>query len=292
MQNMIRIYEHNREMIENFLIASLHKQHLKKLDEQEVKRLFKTLKSLELIYATDRQYIQSAPNHYRHQTDKKFIGEDKSSLLELQNLSESKDIGISIPYISGSTGNLIITVMVTGDEEFRFFDFSVKGILSDLGLIESHTQFDLFNRITYALMGGGLIFVSLFVMGYGFYGFFKDLTTMSSSFNLANIFKPVIALTLALAFFDLGKTIIKHEVFSHSESLEVFDAKSFITFLTSIMIALLIEALLSVFKISLEGYEKMPYAAILIISLAILFFVFAWFIRNVGLWSKEKEKNN
>ncbi|HHD81042.1 MAG TPA: hypothetical protein ENK99_05590, partial [Campylobacterales bacterium] len=263
MQTLIRIYEHNREMIEKFLIASLHKQHLKKLDEREIKRLFQTLKSLELVYGTDKNLIQNTPNYYRYKTDNKFIGEDKSSLLELQRLNPTDHISISMPYISGATGHLVVTVMVVGDEEIRFFDFSLRSLLSELGLIESHTQFDLFNRVAYALMGGGLIFVALFVMGYGFYGFFKDLITLSSSFNLANIFKPVIALTLALAFFDLGKTIIRHEVFSNSEALEVFDAKSFITFLTSIMIALLIEALLSVFKISLEGYEKMPYAALL-----------------------------
>jgi chromate transport protein ChrA len=139
-------------------------------------------------------------------------------------------------------------------------------------------------------MGGGLIFISLFAIAYGFYSFYGDVISIEHGFTLENIFKPVIALTLALAFFDLGKTIILHEVFSKSESLEVFDAKSFITFLTSIMIALLIEALLSVFKISLDGYEKMPYAAMLIVSLALLFFVFAWFIIHVGIWTKPKDK--
>lgn len=59
MQTLIRIYEHNREMIEKFLIASLHKQHLKKLDEREIKRLFQTLKSLELVYGTDKNLIQN-----------------------------------------------------------------------------------------------------------------------------------------------------------------------------------------------------------------------------------------
>ncbi|MBD3789465.1 MAG: hypothetical protein IE885_03700 [Campylobacterales bacterium] len=56
------------------------------------------------------------------------------------------------------------------------------------------------------------------------------------------------------------------------------------------MIALLIEALLSVFKISLNGYEKMPDAAMLIAALSMLFFVFAWFIKNIGVWSKEQNK--
>jgi hypothetical protein len=275
-------------MIENFLVASLHKQHLKKLDEQEVKRLFHTLKSLELVYATDKQYVQTTPNYYKNKTDPTFVGEDKSSLLELERLNGTDNI--SLPYISGATGNLVVTVMIIGNEQVRFFDFSVESLLKELGLIESHTIFDAFSRSSYAVIGGGLIFIALFVLGFGFYEFFKNIITVSAGYNLSHIFNSVIAFTLALAFFDLGKAIIKHEVFAKSESLEVFDASSFLTFMASIMIALMIEALLAVFKISINGYEKMPYAAMLIVSLALLMFVFAWFIKNSGVWSKSRHR--
>lgn len=288
MQTMIRIYEHNRDMIENFLVASLHKQYLKKLDEQEVKRLFKTLKSLELVYATDKQYIQITPNYYRNKTDPTSIGEDKSNLLELERLNGVDNI--SLPYISGATGNLVVTIMIERNDQIRFFDFSVEGLLQELGLIESHTIFDTFSRLSYAVIGGGLIFLALFVLGFGFYEFFKNIITVSIGYNLSHIFNSVIAFTLALAFFDLGKAIIKHEVFAKSESLELFDASSFLTFMASIMIALMIEALLFVFKISINSYENMPYAAMLIVSLALLMFVFAWFVKSSGIWSKGRYK--
>ena len=63
----------------------------------------------------------------------------------------------------------------------------------------------------------------------------KVLQKLKGKSNRNAHFKPVIALTLALAFFDLGKTIIRHEVFSKSESLDVFVAQlvlhpSFISF--------------------------------------------------------------
>jgi len=41
---------------------------------------------------------------------------------------------------------------------------------------------------------------------------------------------------------------------------------------------LLIEALLIVFKISISDYSELPYAAILILAVAVLLFVFSRFI--------------
>lgn len=284
MQTLVKAYDFNRNMIEKFLMASLHKQHLHTMNKTEANKLMEMLKSLELIYVTDKHCIQTTPNFYRDREEKGFIGEDKSSLIEIEAIS--KDRPVTSPYISGATGNLVVTVMIEGENEYQFYDFSLRELLNRFGIIESHEHFDMFSSISYFLMGAGLIFISLIAIGYGFYGIFKEATSLGMNFNLESIFKPVIAFTLALAFFDLGRTIIRHEVFSKPGSMEVFDAKSFITFLTSIMIALLIEALLSVFKISLDGYEKMPYAAMLIVSLALLLFVFVWFIKNSGVWSK------
>ena len=68
--------------------------------------------------------------------------------------------------------------------------------------------------------------------------------------------------------------------FRASETLEAFDAKSFVTFLTSIMIALLIEALLSVFKASLSQFSDLLYVSALIVLLALLFLVVKHFIRG------------
>lgn len=290
MQTLVHVYEQNRNMIEKFILTSLHNQHRHSLDETEVYRLSKILKSFELAYATDSNYIQTTPNYYKDHTENAFIGEDKSSLMEIENLDNEHKQQVTFPYISSVTGNLVVTAVITSHKDVKFFDFSVKELLMQFGFIESHKEFDAFNKFAYMFMGGGLILISLFAIGYAFYGFYLDIMSADTRFTLESLFKPVIAFTLALAFFDLGKTIIRHEVFSKSENLEVFDAKSFINFLSSIMIALLIEALLSVFKISLNGYEKMPYAAMLIISLSLLFFVFSMFIKNLGIWTKSESK--
>lgn len=55
----------------------------------------------------------------------------------------------------------------------------------------------------------------------------------------------------------------------------------------SIIIALLIEALLVVFKISIHNYKDLPYASTLIAALAFLLLVFAVFVYIIRKTEKE-----
>ena len=48
--------------------------------------------------------------------------------------------------------------------------------------------------------------------------------------------------------------------------------------MVSIIIALLIEALLVVFKISINDYKDLPYAAALIVAVSFLLYVFSRFV--------------
>ena len=137
---------------------------------------------------------------------------------------------------------------------------------------------NLVNKIAYASIGGGLLFFGIFLVLYGFYDFgsyFIGYKTLS----LETVFKPIIALTLGLAVYDLGKTILDEEVLPNTHhKREGFNAKTLLKFSVSIIIALLIEALLVVFKISLNDYKDLGYAAMLIVSVSTLILVFGVFI--------------
>jgi hypothetical protein len=120
--------------------------------------------------------------------------------------------------------------------------------------------------------------LGLFVAIYGLVSFGMYLFS-DAAMDLEVVFKPVIALTLGLAVFDLGKTIFEQEVLPRTQKIsDVFNPKSLITFMSSIMIALLIEALLIVFKISINNYHDLPYAAALILAISMLLFVFSRFV--------------
>ena len=91
------------------------------------------------------------------------------------------------------------------------------------------------------------------------------------------IFKPIIALTLSIAIFDLAKTVLEQEVFfkSYSKNSKV-ETKILTKFLSTIIIALSIEALMLVFKFAITDPQMLMYAmyiiggvALLIISLAV-----------------------
>jgi len=290
MQTLIKVYEHNKNLIEKFLFSTLEKQHGKGLGAEALHNLFGLFPCLEAAYGTDDGFKQLTPVYLRRGQSDRGIGEEISGLINRGDFTD--DRMITEPYISLMSGRLVLTVVLKSDTGYDFYDFNLRALLERLGLVPGHRRFSLFTRGVYLLMGSALIFFAIFSVLYGFAYFWWDICSHSRHFSLETIFKPVIAVTLGLAFFDLGKTIINHEVFRASETLEAFDAKSFVTFLTSIMIALLIEALLSVFKASLSAFSDLLYVAALIASLALLFFVVNHFIRGVGIWERRTSAEN
>ena len=283
MQTIIKVYEHNKKLIEKFLFSTLNKHHGTGMNAESLQDLFGLFPCLEAAYGADSGFVQITPLTLRHGHNSAGIGESLTHLLDSHTLENGRVM--TEPYISLTSGKLILTAVLKTEHGYDFYDFNLRTVLERLALVAGHRRFNTFSRSVYLLMGSALIFFAIFSVLYGFGYFWWDLFAHSAHFSLETIFKPVIAVTLGLAFFDLGKTIINHEVFRASETLEAFDAKSFVTFLTSIMIALLIEALLSVFKASLLNFSDLLYVAALITSLALLFFVVNHFIRGVGIWN-------
>jgi hypothetical protein len=105
-------------------------------------------------------------------------------------------------------------------------------------------------------------------------------------FDLDTIFKPIIALTLGVAIFDLAKTILEQEVYfkSYSKTSKV-ETKMVTKFLISIIIALSIEGLMVVFKIAIHDYDKMINALYLITGISLILIALSIFIY---LTKKEK----
>jgi uncharacterized membrane protein len=100
-----------------------------------------------------------------------------------------------------------------------------------------------------------------------------------SGLSIESIFKPVIALTLGLAIFDLAKTILEQEVvFKNYSKNSMAEYKVLTKFLITIIIALLIESLMVVFKIAIDNYSLMINAVYLILGVSVLIIALALFI--------------
>lgn len=285
MQDLVRSYAANAPLIQNFILSTLGNVNLKSLNVQLIERLYKTFPSLELLYKSDEGFVQNSPNIYLDREDHTQIGADRAYLIDQVQIL--KGYYISDPYISTATGFLCITVVYAVSEGYLFLDFRLRKLLERFDLIEKNDVFKFINRTSYALIGGGLLFFGIFVVLYGFYTFAGYLFAIEP-LSIDTVFKPIIALTLGLAVYDLGKTIVEQEVLPRTQHVsDVFNPKTLLNFSVSIIIALLIEALLVVFKISLHNYKDLPYAATLVGALSFLLLVFAVFVYIIRKTEKE-----
>lgn len=164
------------------------------------------------------------------------------------------------------------------DDIIIFLDFKIETLLERLDLIELNKPFHTLTKSFYILAGFSMVLLAVFIVLYSLFGFFSTLF-LKDNFTLDSIFKPVIALTLGIAIFDLAKTILEQEVFfkSYSKNSQV-ETKMITKFLITIIIALSIEALMVVFKIAMDNYDKMINALYLIVGVSLIIFALSFFI--------------
>jgi hypothetical protein len=280
LKEYIDLYIKNKGKIENFIENSI--ESLGKLENQSddfYKQLFLTFPSLELIYIVDaKTNIQISPNIYKKNSDNDEKNKDRSYLINKLTI-KNNGFAFTKPYQS-STGTLCITVSKKDGDNIIFLDFDLEKLLERVGIIEKHIYFSKIIKSFYFIAGFFMMILSISTIIYGGYNFINHFI-QGSDINIDGIFKPVIATTLGLAIFDLAKTILEQEVFFKSYSKESkLEIKVLTKFLVTILIALSIETLIIVFKISIHNYEKMINAlylmggvSFIILSLAVLIFL-------------------
>ncbi|MEA1982896.1 MAG: hypothetical protein U9N39_05065 [Campylobacterota bacterium] len=271
MQEFMQTYKTNIDDIENFLIETI-KNTGNLLDKKDTKfeTFFKAFPSLDLVYICSKEdFIQNSPNIYRNSVSKTQVGSDRKYLLSKIQLNE-KSISVSAPYISSATGQTCVTVAKEENGMIVLLDFDLVVLLQRLGLVNVHKQFNLVSKTFYMITANVMMILALFTVGYALYDFFHSLF-VKELMSIESIFKPVIALTLGLAIFDLAKTILEQEVIFKSYSKNGrAEYKVLIKFSITIIIALLIESLMVVFKIAIADYHQMIHAFYLVGGVSIL----------------------
>ncbi|QOY55456.1 hypothetical protein HUE87_04265 [Candidatus Sulfurimonas marisnigri] len=279
MQEFMDIYKNNINNIENFLMETIF--NIGNLSEREGKKfsnIFKVFPSLELMYVCDEEsMLQLSENIYRNKTSDITLGRDRNYLLEKVQF-DSTNIAISKAYISSATGETCVTIAKKENGKIYFFDFNIPALLQRLGLIEIHNGFNLVSKSFYFLTATIMMALALFTIGYAMYEFINSLF-FKDGLTIELIFKPVIALTLGLAIFDLAKTVFAQEVVfkSYSKNSNA-EYKVLTKFSITIIIALLIESLMVVFKIAIDDYSHMVHAFYLIGGVSLLIMALGSFI--------------
>jgi len=237
-------------------------------ESSNYKKVFQTFPSLELVYITDEEYKQSSANMYRNKQVISAKGKDRSYLSK-KVLKKDNSFAITCPYISSTTGTICITVMKREEGHNIFMDFKLSELLGRLGLVELHPAFNRLTKFFYKSVGFSLMGFAFISIIYALYSYFSHVF-IDGNFTLDSLFKPIVALTLGLAIFDLAKTILEREVFFKNYSREDEDSNILTKFSIAIIIALSIEALMVVFKIALHDYTQMIYALYLILGIGVI----------------------
>lgn len=288
MKEFFETYIQHQEDIEYFLQESLKNLgNLSNHKKNDFKQLYSIFPSLEIVYIVNKDTkIQTSANFYRYKLDENAKDKDRSHLISKLHFKES-NIAFSKPYISSATRSNCVTVTIKEGDDIFFLDFQIDILLQKLNLIELNKPFHSITKGFYILAGFSMIILSIITILFSLYDFTSDLFS-SNELSLELIFKPIIALTLSIAIFDLAKTILEQEVFfkSYSKNSKV-ETKILTKFLTTIIIALSIEALIVVFKIAINDYDQMINAFYLIAGISLILISLTIFI----YYSTKKQKN-
>jgi hypothetical protein len=270
-KEFIETYKEHQEEIEFFLQESVRNLgSLTSHKESEFSKLFNLFPSLELIYFTNKDTkIQSSPNYYRNKIDVEAKDKNRSYLISKLEF-KGENIAFSTPYISIATRNNCVTLTIKEGDQIIFLDFRLDILLEKLNLLELNKPFHALTKGFYIFAGFSMMILAIITIVFSLYDFAYYLFA-KSTLSLEMIFKPIIALTLSIAIFDLAKTILEQEVFfkSYSKNAKV-ETKILTKFLSTIIIALSIEALIVVFKIALNDYDEMINAFYLIAGISLI----------------------
>lgn len=270
MQEFIEIYNKNQLDIENFIKESMTNiGDIKSKSDKNYEQIFKVFPSLELIYLADATSLnQVSPNIYKDRISDKPIGRNRQYLIDKVDFNDDK-IAFTKPYVSSATGETCLTAIVKLEDSIVFMDFNLQAILKRLGFLELNQNFNIINKTFYMVVSSLMIVLALFTIFYSLYDFISSF--INHHISIEHIFKPIVALTLGLAIFDLAKTLLEQEVLFKSYSKnEKSEYKVLTKFMITIIIALLIESLLVVFKIAINDYSQMINALYLIIGVGVV----------------------
>jgi len=243
------------------------------------------IKNCEGVYVLDEHGIQITPT-YTNNEKIKNSGEDRSEKAYFYKAIRSAKCEITDPYPSSKAmGGLCVTIsqaLYSSNNELQgvaCVDMPLEEVIKISNMNWLEVAFSSFFKITYSLFAFALMAVSLLLFLKGVQSFFlHDITP--SHFEIKYVFEATILLTLALAIFDLSKTLIEEEMLGWSKGSHVSGPhKTMVKFLGSIIIALSIEALMLVFKFAITDPDQLMYAMFIIAGVALLILSLAVYIK-------------
>lgn len=238
---------------------------------------------VDLLYTVDENGTQSSENvacPRKHEAARvSGLGQDRSQRPYFLLARDQDNVVVTEPYLSSASRKLCISAAL----KWRTADGTVLGLIVldiDLaGTVEFLMGDTLRKRFVpaFRLVYSVIVFGLFVVVGLLLFSAYHEITTLfhPESDRASIRLKPfgvIIFLTLGLAVFDLGKTILEEEVLMHKDIFRHSSTRRTITrFIAAILIAVSIEALLMMFRAALsDSLSIMPAVWMMLTAIGLL----------------------
>lgn len=234
---------------------------------------------LDLLYLLDADGVQLGDNVVcsRLRSARSGDGSDRSHRPYYRLARSANGPIMTEPYLSLATNRLCITVAIPvydGDGELLGIvvaDSELDRALSLLQEDDTRRSFEPFFKAFYALFSCGLLFVSASLGLHGLVALRGLWQWQNPLSDFAAPFQATILFTLALAVFDLAKTILEEEVLLRKDVRRHSSTRRTLTrFIAAIVIAVSIEGLMLVFKFVLDRPQQLWLPVLLLLATAAL----------------------
>ncbi|MDH5301267.1 MAG: PDC sensor domain-containing protein [Gammaproteobacteria bacterium] len=259
------------ELMGSIVTGALEAQIFQQVERQRqvIKNLRQQYPFVDLLYVLDGNGIQISENiasERLHSPSGK--GCDRSQRSYYQLAIHSSDVVVTEPYLSSASGALCISAALRrgegSEQRVLVIDIDLAEIVEFLMGDTARRRFQPLFKWVYATIAVVLFFVAALLLYFGVEKFWMLLLSDDDSGHASSLmpFSVVIFATLALAIFDLGKTIFEEEVLMHKDIYRHSSTRRTITrFIAAILIAVSIEALMVLFKSVLGDGEHLIHAA-------------------------------
>ena len=285
----IERYEEQQVLIHNLLLSILASVQASLTNKQEYQQLVNQYPFLELQYCLNEQGIQQGYNVcFKRQYKKKLAhvgaGQDLSARPYFLLASASPDPHFTSPYISTATKHLCISVIKMiptekGKQQFLVIDVCLTELIEFIMGDIKRARMTPYFRVGYGLIVGCLFCLVIYLLYKVFAGMVDLVLNEDIQSDPLKPFTIIIFVTLALAIFDLGKTILEEEILMHKDIFRHSSTRRTITrFISTILIAVSIEALLTMFKAALGQTEYVIPAVLMMFAVVGLLIALAIYV--------------
>lgn len=248
----------------------------------ELAHLAKAYPFVELMYSLDAhgvQILDTAYSPHVSERNRRRLGQgsDRSHRPYFVAARDHADaITVTDPYLSSATQLPAISAVhrFLGSDGtvlgYLVLNINLQKMVAYLNGDHMRHRFHPVFQAVYSIIGGLLLVVAVVLLGSATV---QLAQLMGGDFNVVTqSFGVVVLITLGLAIFDLGKTILEEEVFVHKDIHHHGSTRRTITrFMSAILIAVSIESLLLMFKSLLGESTQLLYAVwMLLASVALL----------------------